>query len=76
MHRRRFLPFWPDQSLNRKRGGLRGSDVFAYCAGCEGPIFNQSKNAKPMTGRRIDGSPKMRHAKCPNGAADERRAAA
>jgi len=74
MHRRQFLPQWPDQSS--KRGRLQGSDVVARCVRCECPIFNQSKNAKPMTGRRIDGSPKMRHAKCPKGEATERSAAA
>ena len=54
-----------DWRAAKKAGSLIGDDVDASCARCHGPIFNQSLNRKVTNGRQLDGSPRLRHLRCP-----------
>lgn len=40
-------------------------DVITRCTKCDGPIFNQSLNAKPVNGLHVDGRRRQKHRKCP-----------
>lgn len=44
--------------------GLSGSDVIDRCK-CGGPVFTQSPNAAKLKTKKVDGSPRYFHKRCP-----------
>lgn len=50
-------------------GGIPDGDILNDCTKCDRPIFVQSSNVTETNGRNPDGSPRLKHRRCPKVAA-------